>query len=518
MESVIFNSKDTYYNKDKFDSGEINLCFITGFSGSGKSTMANEMEKSGIEKYELDDIIFQFNFSDDNLKEYGGMIYSFFNGPGKKYRAVKSIDDLKTDKEADDYQADICIDFIDYAKKYASSHKDKKFVVEGVEIFGAYIDKIESLKDYAIYIKGTSLFNSYIRSAKRDNQDAETDFGKFKSFMKMIASSSRFKQYLTANTRLNKIKKQINEYVTESEDKSELTKGFKSKTSNVQYKTLSIDKPEIYDYLKNHFSKNNPMWEGVKDSKTYMNCFINGNNSRHIKRVGEVLINKANDEVIGFEVVEKPNNYLAIEIPDKKYRGYGFGSLLLEDAIKKHGCKKLYVAKDNKIAIKMYTNRGFEKTGEFYDGEYWRMELKESDYTEASSENLFHVSSVKLANTTLEPRIPDNFLVRNGYEDNTTERISVCKSIDDCLTAMSRNLKNKDFYVYKLKNTDIKKKTPSVKEVPDSCITNEVWLLEPSEFELVGKIRVTGTKGDGLSYTYGDNTAELYRWKWSYVK
>lgn len=353
IESVIFNSKDTYYNKDKFDSGEINLCFITGFSGSGKSTMANEMEKSGIEKYELDDIVFQFNFSDDNLKEYGGMINSFFNGPGKKYRAVKGIDDLKTDKEADDYQSNICIDFIDYAKKYASSHKDKKFVVEGVEIFGAYIDKIESLKDYAIYIKGTSLFNSYIRSAKRDSQDAETDFGKFKSFMKMIASSSRFKQYLTANARLNKIKKRINEYVIESE---------------------------------------------------------------------------------------------------------------------------------------------------------------------AWSENLFHVSSVKLANTTLEPRIPDNFLVRNGYEDNTTERISVCKSIDDCLTAMSRNLKNKDFYVYKLKNTDIKKKTPSVKEVPDSSITNEVWLLEPSEFELVGKIRVTGTKGDCLSYTYGDNTAELYRWKWSYVK
>ena len=353
MESVIFNSKDTYYNKDKFDSGEINLCFITGFSGSGKSTMANEMEKSGIEKYELDDITFQFNFSDDNLKEYGGMIYSFFNGPGKKYRTIKGINDLKTDKEADDYQADICIDFIDYAKKYASSHKDKKFVVEGVEIFGAYIDKIESLKDYAIYIKGTSLFNSYIRSAKRDSQYAETDFGKFKSFMKMIASSSRFKQYLTANARLNKIKKRINEYVIESE---------------------------------------------------------------------------------------------------------------------------------------------------------------------ASSENLFHVSSVKLANTTLEPRIPDNFLVRNGYEDNTTERISVCKSIDDCLTAMSRNLKNKDFYVYKLKNTDIKKKTPSVKEVPDSSITNEVWLLEPSEFELVGKIHVTGTKGDGLPYTYGDNTAELYRWKWSYVK
>ena len=374
-ESVIFNEKDIYYNKDKFDSGEINLCFITGFSGSGKSTMADEMEKSGIEKYELDDIVFQFNFSDENLKEYGGMISSFFNGPGKKYRAVKGIDDLKTDKEADDYQANICIDFIDYAKKYASSHKDKKFIVEGVEIFGAYIDKIESLKDYAIYIKGTSLFNSYIRSAKRDSQDAETDFGKFKSFIKMIVSTSRFKQYLISNTRLNKIKKQINGYVTESEDKSELTKDFKSKISNIQYKTLSIDKPEIYDYLKNHFSKNNPMWEGVKDSKTYMDCFINGNNSRHIKRVGEVLINKANDEVIGFEVVEKPNNYLAIEIPDKKYRDYGFGKILLEDAIKKHGCYQLYVAKDNKVAIKMYKTAGFKIIKDRFDGQYWLMRL-----------------------------------------------------------------------------------------------------------------------------------------------
>ena len=387
MESIIFNSKDTYYNKDKFDSGEINLCFITGFSGSGKTTMANEMEKNGIEKYELDDIVFQFNFSDENLKEYGGMISSFFNGPGKKYRTIKGIDDLKTDKEADDYQVNICIDFIDYAKKYAASHKDKKFIVEGVEIFGAYIDKIESLKDYAIYIKGTSLFNSYIRSAKRDSQDAETDFGKFKSFMKMIASSSRFKQYLTANTRLNKIKKQINEYVTESEDKSELTKGFKSKISNIQYKTLSIDKPEIYDYLKNHFSKNNPMWEGVKDSKTYMDCFINGNNSRHIKRVGEVLINKSNDEVIGYEVVEKPDNFLAIEIPNKKYRGYGFGNMLLEDAIKKHGCRKLYVAADNEIALKMYENRGFEIIKKCYDDEYYLMELKESSINELCTIN-----------------------------------------------------------------------------------------------------------------------------------
>ena len=38
-EAVFKNKDDIYYNKDKFDSGEINICFIIGLSGSGKSTL-----------------------------------------------------------------------------------------------------------------------------------------------------------------------------------------------------------------------------------------------------------------------------------------------------------------------------------------------------------------------------------------------------------------------------------------------------------------------------------------------
>lgn len=394
MESIIFNSKDTYYNKDKFDSGEINLCFITGFSGSGKTTMANEMEKNGIEKYELDDIVFQFNFSDENLKEYGGMISSFFNGPGKKYRKIDGYKYFKTDEQAKQYEYNICIDFIEYSKKYAASHKDRKFVIEGVEILTGYIDKFNSLKNYAIYVKGTSFLNSYIRVAKREALNEEKSFDKIKTFAKLIFHSGRFKHYINANSSLNKIKNKINnytnesnDYITESPDKSSLSKEFKIKPNNIQYKILPLNKPEIYDYIAKYFPKNNPMWEGVKDSKTYMDCFINGNNSRHIKRVGEVLINKSNDEVIGYEVVEKPDNFLAIEIPNKKYRGYGFGNMLLEDAIKKHGCRKLYVAIDNKIALKMYKNKGFEIIKKCCNDEYYLMELKESSINELCTIN-----------------------------------------------------------------------------------------------------------------------------------
>ena len=84
-EGYVMNEEDIYYNKDKFDSGEINLCFITGHSGSGKSTMGNNMQKDNVEHYDLDDVVAnKMHFTMANLKEYGDLIYSFFSGPGKK--------------------------------------------------------------------------------------------------------------------------------------------------------------------------------------------------------------------------------------------------------------------------------------------------------------------------------------------------------------------------------------------------------------------------------------------------
>ena len=73
-EGYIKSDKDIYYNKYKFDSGEINLCFITGQSGSGKTTMAGKMTNDFIR---LDDLAQNDLFSDENLKEYGNLIYSF---------------------------------------------------------------------------------------------------------------------------------------------------------------------------------------------------------------------------------------------------------------------------------------------------------------------------------------------------------------------------------------------------------------------------------------------------------
>lgn len=176
-ESVLFNEPDIYYNKDKFDSGEINLCFVTGASGSGKSTMTRGQANETTEVVELDDLsCVKDKCSYDELKKRGNLLYSYFNGIGKKF--YLGIDDLK-DVPVEDYEQKLFPEFINYTKNYAKSHKDKKFILEGVQLLGKFdfnlspVFRPEDFKDYAFYIKGTSMLVSKIRAAKRDNENKE---------------------------------------------------------------------------------------------------------------------------------------------------------------------------------------------------------------------------------------------------------------------------------------------------------------------------------------------------------
>ena len=175
-ESILFNEKDIYYNKDKFDSGEINLCFITGHSGSGKSTMARNMQKDNIDHYELDDLqCIKDHFTMAQLKEYGDLIYSYFNGPGKKfYITYKELIDNKI--PGSEYEDKLFPGFVHYAMQYARSHKNRKYVIEGVWLFdrdesGTPYFNPEEFKDYAFYIKGTSMIISKYRAVMRDSKD-----------------------------------------------------------------------------------------------------------------------------------------------------------------------------------------------------------------------------------------------------------------------------------------------------------------------------------------------------------
>lgn len=205
QEKMLLNEDDIYYNKDKFDSREINICFITGHSGSGKSTMGRELSKDkNTEHYELDDVVTnKDNFTMENLKEYGDLIYSFFNGIGKKYYLTGK--ELREENKFEGfYEKELIRDFVDYSINYANKHKNKRFVLEGVWIY-LFIHP-SKLKDSAVYIKGTSRLVSDLRAAKRDSNNEYPDDGlkRFKSYMgrvknfftkEAIDSEKAIKQY-----------------------------------------------------------------------------------------------------------------------------------------------------------------------------------------------------------------------------------------------------------------------------------------------------------------------------------
>lgn len=124
---------------------------------------------------------------------------------------------------------------------------------------------------------------------------------------------------------------------------------------------------------------------------------------------------------------------------------------------------------------------------------------------------LYHLSD-KILDSTLYPKVPENFLTKNGFEDIKTPRICFCPSIGDCLKAMSSNIKGKIFHVY---ITHIKSPyKPTKNEVPDCEITKEYWALQPTKIRRIYDIKVLNNKKENPKniYTYGNNKAQLYDW------
>ena len=132
---------------------------------------------------------------------------------------------------------------------------------------------------------------------------------------------------------------------------------------------------------------------------------------------------------------------------------------------------------------------------------------------------LYFLTKVDMKDSAiLQPRVPQNFLIDNGYEDGKTKRVCFSTSINGALMALSQNLENTELYVYEpvdVSLSDIYK--PSITEVPDKSITGEIWIKKPVNIKFIGKIRVKDAKKTPHKYRYGDKTAELYDWNWKWI-
>lgn len=131
---------------------------------------------------------------------------------------------------------------------------------------------------------------------------------------------------------------------------------------------------------------------------------------------------------------------------------------------------------------------------------------------------MYFISSTNQNDKTLTPRVPSNFFTKNGYEDNKTPRISFAPDIDKCLMGIPQKCSNMEFFVHEPVG-HVRTKNPTIKEVPDSDITKEIWALEPVTLKCIGKIKVIGDANEeGISFNYGKQTAELYKWNWKWIQ
>lgn len=177
-ESLFITEPDLYYNKKAFDEGDINLCFVIGYSGSGKSVLTQEYEGEDVEKVSLDDLVCaRDHYSLKQLKDMGELLYSFLSGDGSKYYITREERDLFAD------HSEVFVKFIEYAIDYAASHKSKKFILEGIWTY-LFFDDPSKFDQYAVFMKGTSLIKSKFRrmlreagNSAQESLDRLLDFG-----------------------------------------------------------------------------------------------------------------------------------------------------------------------------------------------------------------------------------------------------------------------------------------------------------------------------------------------------
>lgn len=151
------------------------------------------------------------------------------------------------------------------------------------------------------------------------------------------------------------------------------------------------------------------------------------------------------------------------------------------------------------------------------------MEVEPAWVTESLGDNnlsnIYFLSPLCYNDELLIPRIPNNYLTKNNYEENKTPRVCFSKSIEGCLRGLSRNLFGEELYVHIPESPiNIKKiYIPTVLEVPDCNLTDEVWYTDKINITCIGKIKVGKSIDNNLVYTYDGKESKLYDWEYKWM-
>lgn len=491
-EKYIMNEDDIYYNKDKFDSGEINLCFITGHSGSGKSTMGRNMQSDNIEHYELDDLqCIKDHFTMQNLKEYGDLIYSYFNGQGKRFYVT--YQDLKDNNTPGSEYEDILFkDFVHYAMKYAKSHKNKKYVIEGVWLYcdddnGTPWFTPEEFKDYAFYIKGTSAIISKHRAALRDAK--EDSKGNKINTIKMYLNDmirKNWKWYLVDEKALNKFRKYFSGLMQTNESSI-------LESSADEYERVEVPLTEEVLIEAANNAARHTKWCKME---SFPFCSV------HELQSCLVSVKNASFAFATFDGSEEDLNYVINSC--NKNSTFRYGTYEVSCIPNSQGTKYLC-----------------GKIKELYDYVKKSILTEETRLDDAPS-NMYHLSTENHNGDVFEPRYYDNDNVKAGTE-RRVKRICFSDSINGCIYSIfPSGAYDVDLYVHVPGSevTKVYETTPD--DIYDSNITHELWVKEPVTMKCIGKIHISGVYKDKIKVLEADKDKTGYgkrkyyepRWNW----
>lgn len=167
------------YNIDKWGSDRNhNVLYVTGVSGSGKSTIAKELSKSN--KADVINIDL-YTFKTPNAKMQGMSKqfnqYLDANNPGWRKRQGAAYSVLtKNDRRKQKLAGQWFDELEDAIQKYGeNSYGKRKIVAEGVQILDEtlFYNNKTALKDKPLIIMNTSMADSLVSRIVRDNKSID---------------------------------------------------------------------------------------------------------------------------------------------------------------------------------------------------------------------------------------------------------------------------------------------------------------------------------------------------------
>jgi Cdc6-like AAA superfamily ATPase len=184
---------DSFYNIELWESGESNLMWITGLSGSGKSTIAKEIcESYDAEYVELDRLQrAKVNNWDTTKCEVIDSYISSKGGLSGIFTSLNNLEEITFENIVSD--GDMCVKefngLFEYIFKYANSHKNKRFVIEGVQIAHcANKQNTTKISKCPVIIKNNGVFKTEFRREMRTIKYGIDNQKNFFDIMKTVAT------------------------------------------------------------------------------------------------------------------------------------------------------------------------------------------------------------------------------------------------------------------------------------------------------------------------------------------